>query len=65
LVALALLLPIAGDILWMVAAICPPIARILTAPLSVGLNIVIPVIRVGRPPGLLPAALAFTLTLSG
>jgi hypothetical protein len=37
----------------------------LAAPLSVGLNIVIPVIRVSRSPGLLPAALALTLTLSG
>jgi len=35
------------------------------APLSVGLNIVVPAIRVGGSPGLLPAALAFPLAFSG
>jgi len=35
------------------------------APLAVGLKIVVPVIRVGGPPGLLPAAFAFPLTFGG
>jgi hypothetical protein len=35
------------------------------APLPVGLNIVIPVIRIGSSPSLLPAALAFSLALGG
>jgi hypothetical protein len=42
-----------------------PIVRVPAAPLPVGLNIVIPVIRIGSSPGLLPATLAFPLTVSG
>jgi hypothetical protein len=42
-----------------------PIAGVPAAPLSAGLNIVVPVIRVGGSPDLLPAALAFPLAFSG
>jgi hypothetical protein len=35
------------------------------APLAAGLNIVVPVVRVGSAPGLLPATLAFPLAVSG
>jgi hypothetical protein len=46
-------------------AIRTPVVGMLAAPLSVGLNIVVPVVRVGGSPGLLPAALAFPLAFSG
>jgi hypothetical protein len=36
----------------------------LTAPITVGLNIVVPVVRVRCPAGLLPATLAFPLAFS-
>jgi hypothetical protein len=64
-VSLALLLSIAGDVLGVFAAILAPIIRILDAPMPAGLNIVIPVIRIDRSPGLLPPALAFPLALGG
>jgi hypothetical protein len=46
-------------------AIRSPIAGMPAAPLPVGLNIIVPVVRVGGSPGLLPAALAFPLAFSG
>ena len=56
--------PVANHRLGVLAAIRSPIARMPLAPLAAGLNIVVPVVRVGGAPGLLPAALAFPLALS-
>jgi hypothetical protein len=64
-VSLALPLAIADDVLRVVAPILAPIVGMLAAPMSVGLNIVVPIIRIARSLGLLPPALAFTLARSG
>jgi hypothetical protein len=45
-------------------AIFTPIAWMLTAPITVGLNIVVPVVRVRCPAGFLPATLACPLAFS-
>jgi len=46
-------------------AIRTPVIGMPVAPLPVGLNIVVPVVRVGGAPGLLPTALALPLAFSG
>jgi len=64
-VTLALLLTVSDDVLGILAPILPPITRMLTAPVSVGLPIVIAVIGIARSLGLLPSALALSLARSG
>jgi hypothetical protein len=49
----------------MLTAIRTPIAGMLATPLAVGLNIVVPVIRIGGAPGSLPAAFTLPLTCVG
>jgi hypothetical protein len=64
-VTFTLFLPISDDRLGMLTAIRTPILGMPAAPLPVGLNIVVPVVRVGGSSGLLPTAFAFPLALGG
>ena len=64
-VTFTLFVPISDDRLGMLTAIRRPIVGMPAAPLAVGLNIVVPVVRIGGSPGLLPTAFAFPLALGG
>jgi hypothetical protein len=64
-VTFMLFLPIENDRLRVLTAIRRPIVRMPAAPLAVGLNIVVPIIRIGGSSGLLPTAFAFPLALGG
>jgi hypothetical protein len=64
-VTFSLFIPIPDHRPGVLATIRSPVVGIPAAPLAVGLKIVVPVIRVGGSPCLLPAAFAFPLTFGG